>query len=99
VLRVRPSGIVEVEGLTQRPTPAPLRLLARDLPVDHPTWVWLRSVGVTRPTPSGTNIPREQRRTQHARVELALAPEVADRLRAAAERAGMSVSAYVAGLV
>jgi hypothetical protein len=74
------------------------RGLAREYPKEHPLWVWLRAHGVTRPSPSGSrvDVPREQRRTPTARVELALTPDAAARLRETAARAGVSVSAWVA---
>jgi predicted HicB family RNase H-like nuclease len=52
---------------------------------------------VANKKPSGVNIPEAQRHT--TRVMLRLRPDIAERLRAAAEQAGQSVSAYVAGLV
>jgi hypothetical protein len=74
------------------------RGLAREYPRDHELWVWLRAHGITRPSPSGsrTSVPREQRRTPTARVELALSIDTSARLRAAAAAAGVSVSAWVA---
>jgi hypothetical protein len=74
------------------------RGLAREYPRDHALWVWLRAHGIRRPSPSGSrvDVPREQRRTPTARVELALSLDAAARLRAAAAAAGVSVSAWVA---
>lgn len=100
-LRVDDDGVIEYQ-----PPDSPhwfggshrWRPMAREYPRDHELWVWLRAHGVTRPSPSGsrTSVPREQRRTPTARVELALSVDAAARLREAAARAGVSVSAWVA---
>lgn len=78
--------------------PAPLRLLTRSYPSDDPVWVWLREHGAVRQSPSGPSggatQPESERR--NVQVLLRLAPDVAARLRTAAERDGVNVSAWVA---
>lgn len=79
---------------------APLRLLTRDYPADDPIWTWLREHGAVRKSPSGpsgTTQPESERR--NVQVLLRLAPDVAAHLRAAAERDGVNVSAWVARAV
>lgn len=80
--------------------PAPLRALARAYAVGEGPWPWLLEHGIRRPSPSGrsgASVPHAQRHT--VQVTLTLPPEVAEALRAAAARAGQTVSGYVAGLI
>jgi hypothetical protein len=93
-LRVEALGGPEALYEWQAP---PLRELARAYPAKSPVWAWLRSHGIKRPRvggPSGKSTPHAERAGE--RLELSLAPETAERVRAAAAAGGLTISAWVA---
>jgi len=98
-------AVVSTRGLAMadgRPLGSWLRVSPRTLlhlPADSPAWVLLRSVGIRRPSPSGTRQTRATRKPETRPAPLRLSREAGAALAALAAADGLSPAAELSAVV